>query len=359
MNRRRQDLARRQLHERWKRRHFYLDEEEGGEAPSQWEDEEDILETSGIMGESSKGASPRRASTHSLSSSKAEFADDMNDLETQSNSSTSFTSQPERWAGLGIPAAEKDAGKEILYQVTQQAFNELLDIIFKHTEDLAVQAAATKIQRVKYKDAIDSVIMADEKAENGSGQQEDVPIYTEASPRNKTLEELLEESGYMLNQQESRNAVEISIVEEILRDEQAGERSSDQEASESESESEPDLDAEGEYRDPTLPQFRPNSDASVSPTSQPPVSSKRKTKALSKDEAKADTDNLAANKPSGEPSLKTLRKWKKLNLAEQQAAERGGWGRLNFAEFEEIYKNQEHQGNRLDYLGSWIDFCIP
>ncbi|KAH0492452.1 hypothetical protein TgHK011_007406 [Trichoderma gracile] len=51
MTRRRQDLARRQLHERWKRRHFYLDEEEGGEPPSQWEEEEDILETSGIMGE--------------------------------------------------------------------------------------------------------------------------------------------------------------------------------------------------------------------------------------------------------------------------------------------------------------------
>ncbi|KAK1255136.1 hypothetical protein MKX08_009131 [Trichoderma sp. CBMAI-0020] len=359
MNRRRQDLARRQLHERWKRRHFYLDEEEGGEAPSQWEEEEDILGTSGIMGESSKGASPHRASTHSRSSSKADFADDMNDLETRSNSSTSFTSQPERWAGLGIPVAEKDAGKEILYQVTQQAFNELLDIIFKHAEDLAVQAAATKAQRLKYKDAIDSVSMTDEKADNGNGQQEEVPVYTEASPRSKTLEELLEESGYMLDQQDSRNAVEISIVEEILRDEQAGGRLSDQGGSESESESEPELDGEDEYRDLTWPQFRPNSNASVSPRSQPSASSKRKAKVLSKDEAQADTQRLAAKKSSCEPSLKTLRRWKKLNVAEQQAAERGGWGRLSFAEFEDIYKNQEHQGNRLDYLGSWIDFCIP
>ncbi|KAL6829343.1 hypothetical protein J3E69DRAFT_331075 [Trichoderma sp. SZMC 28015] len=373
MTKRRQDLARRQLHERWKRRHFYLDEEEGGEAPSQWEDEEDILETSGIMGESSKGASPHRTSTHSRSSSKVRFAEDASDSESGSNSSesyasrpgrsTSFTSQPERWAGLGIPVAEKDAGKEILYQVTQQAFNELLDIIFKQAEDLAVQAAATKEQRIKYKAAIDAVSLADEKAETGNGsQQEDVTIYTEASPRNKTLQELLEESGYMLDQQEPRNAVEISIVEEILREDPAGEaaeHSSDQGESETESESEPQHETEDEYRDPTLPQFRPNSDVPV-PVSQAPSSSKRKDKEPSKEETRPGSAKpSAAKKMSSEPSPKTLRRWKKLNLAEQQAAERGGWGRLNFAEFEEIYKNQEHQGNRLDYLGSWIDFCIP
>ncbi|UKZ75322.1 hypothetical protein TrVFT333_003003 [Trichoderma virens FT-333] len=373
MTKRRQEMARRRLHERWKRRHFYLDEEEGGEPPSQWEDEEDILETSGIMGESSKAASPHRASTHSRSSSKVRFAEDISDLESGSNSSesyasqpgrsTSFTSQPERWAGLGIPVAEKDAGKEILYQVTQQAFNELLDIIFKQAEDLAVQAAATKEQRVKYKSAIDSVSLADEKTENGNGgQQEDVRIYTETSPRDRALAELLEESGYMLDQQEPRNAVEISIVEEILRDEPVGEaveHSSDQGESDSEFESDPQNEPEDEYRDPTLPQFRPNSDASVA-APLPPPSSKRKDKENSKGESKSNSGMPpAAKRISSEPSLKTLRRWKKLNMAEEQAAERGGWGRLNFAEFEEIYKNQEHQGNRLDYLGSWIDFCIP
>ncbi|KAL7949705.1 hypothetical protein V8C42DRAFT_311719 [Trichoderma barbatum] len=378
MTRRRQDLARRQLHERWKRRHFYLDEEEGGEAPSQWEDEEDILATSGIMGESSKAASPHHASTHSRSSSKVRFAEDVSDLESGSNSSesfasqpgrsTSFTSQPERWAGLGIPVAEKDAGKEILYQVTQQAFNELLDIIFKQAEDLAVQAAATKEQRVKHKSAIESVSLADEKTETGNGgQQEDVPIYTETPSRTKTLEELLEESGYMLDQQEPRNAVEISIVEEILREESPiseggawSNMDSSMVESEAESESKPQNGTDDEYRDPTLPQFRPNSDTSA-PVSSPTSSPKRKDKeSSSKEEVKTDSVKpSAAKKVSSDPSLKTLRRWKKLNMAEQQAAERGGWGRLNFAEFEEIYKNQEHQGNRLDYLGSWIDFCIP
>ncbi|KAK1247242.1 hypothetical protein MKX07_002151 [Trichoderma sp. CBMAI-0711] len=367
MTRRRQDLARRQLHERWKRRHFYLDEEEGGEPPSQWEEEEDILETSGIMGESSKRASPHLASVHSRSSSKARLAEDTSDIETQSDTSASFASQPERWAGLGIPVAEKDAGKEILYQVTQQAFNELLDIIFKQAEDLAVQAAATKEQRVKYKAEIDAVSLADDKTENGNGgQQEDVSVYAEKSPRHKTLEELLEESGYMLDSshQEPRNAVEISIVEEIIREEnalEAGEHSSNPaEGETTESESESLDEAEDEHRDPTLPQFRPNSIPAAPLPLPPSSSSKRKEKEPSKDGAKTDTEKPPASKKiSSEPSIKTLRRWKKLNMAEQQAAERGGWGRLNFAEFEEIYKNQEHQGNRLDYLGSWIDFCIP
>ena len=45
---------------------------------------------------------------------------------------------------MEIPDAEKDAGKEILYQVTQQAFNELLDLLFKEKEDMALERDALK-----------------------------------------------------------------------------------------------------------------------------------------------------------------------------------------------------------------------
>jgi hypothetical protein len=61
-------------------------------------------------------------------------------------------------------------------------------------------------------------------------------------------------------------------------------------------------------------------------------------------------------------SQSTLEDWKRLDLAEEEAKIRGGWGKLNYQEFEEIYKQHEFQDgnrNRLDYLGSWIDFCIP
>lgn len=39
-----------------------------------------------------------------------------------------------------IPDPEKDVGSEILYQITQQGLNELLDLLFIAKEQLAVQA---------------------------------------------------------------------------------------------------------------------------------------------------------------------------------------------------------------------------
>ena len=43
------------------------------------------------------------------------------------------------------------------------------------------------------------------------------------------------------------------------------------------------------------------------------------------------------------------------------AEEKGGWGRLSLEEFETAVKRfvREGRGNQMDYLGSWIDFCIP
>ncbi|PBP22179.1 EF hand domain protein [Diplocarpon rosae] len=137
------------VHERWQRRHFYTDEEEGAVPPANWNEEEDILAEDGV-GESSTAHA--RPTIRSRSSSKVRFAEDMDDLDTRSNLSASSRSVPERWGGIEIPDAERDAGKEILYQVTQQAFNELLDPLFKDKEDLAVRAAMLKPERDKWRD---------------------------------------------------------------------------------------------------------------------------------------------------------------------------------------------------------------
>ena len=64
------------------------------------------------------------------------------------------------------------------------------------------------------------------------------------------------------------------------------------------------------------------------------------------------------------PSRDQLIEWKRIDVAEQEAKARGGWGKLSYKEFEAIYKNEEsssssNSSSRLDYLGSWIDFCIP
>ena len=61
------------------------------------------------------------------------------------------------------------------------------------------------------------------------------------------------------------------------------------------------------------------------------------------------------------PSKEELyRLWKCENAAKEADAQ-GGWGRLDFKEFETKVKAlvREGKGNQMDYLGSWIEFCIP
>lgn len=144
-----------EIHERWKRRHFYTDEEEGASAPPDWKEEEDIFQANGDLNgdlehepnnEAGQSTSPRPRS-----SSKVRFAEDTDDYDIRSNLSTSSRSVPERWGGMEIPEPERDAGKEVLYQVTQQACNELLDQLFKDVEDRAVAAMACKKSRDKYR----------------------------------------------------------------------------------------------------------------------------------------------------------------------------------------------------------------
>jgi Ca2+-binding EF-hand superfamily protein len=141
-----EEEVRGEIYERWKRRGFYTDEEEGGVPPVDWNDEDDVATHIGSSSEPMKHeAHPAHPiSPRSRSSSKVRFVEDTDAFETRSNPSTSSRSVAERWGGMDIPEAEKDAGKEILYQVAQQAFNELLDPIFKKAEDRAMSAMASR-----------------------------------------------------------------------------------------------------------------------------------------------------------------------------------------------------------------------
>lgn len=136
------------MHERWRRRQFYTDEEEGVEPPDDWEDEEDIPRGDVDSDDDEKPTRPI-LSPRSRSSSKVRFAEDMDDFDTRSNPSTSSRSIPERWGGMEIADAERDVGKDVLYQVTQQAFNELLDNLFKNIEDEAINSLTSSQTREK------------------------------------------------------------------------------------------------------------------------------------------------------------------------------------------------------------------
>ncbi|KAF4784299.1 hypothetical protein HER10_EVM0006674 [Colletotrichum scovillei] len=358
IERKRRQAARKQLHDRWKRRQFYLDEEEGGLAPDGWQSDEDVLVNLNGVAESSKAAQQQTLPPRSRSSSKVRFAEDMDDFEIRSNPSTSSRSVPERWGGMEIPDEERDAGREILYQVTQQAFNELLDAIFKDKENLAVKAAATEAKRDKNRPLFEHLTVAEPKRKVVEPRQPRKALDEDKPVAERTLEELLMTSGYRIGENGETENVPISEerqrVEEVI--------DSDEDDVEVNEDDEEDVSATGEveYRDPTMPQFRPNSEADepISPGSTPPTSddSSLSTKGL-KSPVQGKTSK--SSKESKTIPHFTLLEWKRLDLAEKEAADRGGWGKLSFDEFEEIYKNQENAGNRLDYLGSWVDFCIP
>lgn len=132
------------LNRRWARRQYYVDEEEGFTQPngtdslSPLEESTDSSDSTDINEEHFRNRSSR-------SSSRVRFQDDV-ELETRSNASSS---RPigERWGGYEIPEPEQDLGKEVLYQVTQQGFNELLNPLFLEKEDMAMDARHTRSER--------------------------------------------------------------------------------------------------------------------------------------------------------------------------------------------------------------------
>ncbi|KAG6309562.1 hypothetical protein E4U44_006715 [Claviceps purpurea] len=379
LEKQRRDMARKHLHDRWKRRQFYLDEEEGGTAPDDWDTDEDVLVKINRIAEELKTSSePSPLTFRSRSSSKVRFAEDTDDLETRSNPSTSSRSVPERWGGMDIPDAERDAGKEILYQVTQQAFNELLDTIFKKSEDVALLAAETANVREKFKAQIDAIELPDEAASASDAKVAEPEPKAEADAKSaekpvpeKSLDELLAETGYAVVPEEPeephqpRNAVELDGSVEIVHDEHPEEdHDKEKDHSHQQINQHPEEDSDAENvappprGDPTLPQFRPNTLAEANKAAARNKDHARKSP-MHKQKPSKPKPKAKLKSESPEPTPATLRYWKQITIAEVAAKERGGWGRLNFVEFEKIYKSQEDLGNRLDYLGSWIDFCIP
>ncbi|KAJ4374127.1 hypothetical protein N0V83_002868 [Neocucurbitaria cava] len=149
----------RNITDRWARRQFYVDEEEGLRRPEGAVEGDATSEA--VIDDARQGEDARAPSSEteherprwSRSSSRVRFQDDV-DVETRSNASTSSRPIGERWGGYEIPEPEKDLGKEVLYQITQQGFNELLNPLFQDKEDMAMDACATRIDRQKHAAAI-------------------------------------------------------------------------------------------------------------------------------------------------------------------------------------------------------------
>ncbi|KAH8726825.1 hypothetical protein GQ44DRAFT_704870 [Phaeosphaeriaceae sp. PMI808] len=149
---------------RWARRQFYLDEEEGLNRPEGVLDDPappatgptEVSEEIGDTEDTSEHLNTRPRC--SRSSSRVRFQDDI-DIDTRSNASTSSRPCGERWGGYEIPEPEKDLGQEVMYQITQQGFNELLDPLFEDKENNALDESATRDQRHELTDQIDQVAL--------------------------------------------------------------------------------------------------------------------------------------------------------------------------------------------------------
>ncbi|KFY33301.1 hypothetical protein V494_07714 [Pseudogymnoascus sp. VKM F-4513 (FW-928)] len=485
------------MHERWRRRQFYTDEEEGVEAPPDWKTEEDVP-----LGETKSEEAPQMPapSPRSRSSSKVRFAEDMDDYETRSNPSTSSRSVPERWGGMEIPEAEKDAGKDVLYQVAQQAFNELLDNLFKNAEDAAIASLSSKKTRAlhrhlftnvyfewwaervdmsyaeqnsKESDDVDKKSLEAELArhiqkEIRSWNEEPTSIGVEIEEtREAPLDALLAHSGYSIDDGTDVAEPGVTPDHDTAVHDGSSLESQSQDIPVDEhhrdllevlrgpipDQTEPPLPTDEDeytdllqsYRDPTLPQFRPSAVSPPTPSQQLPEpqdtpvpttettelphhegsdrsnhersrTSKRSGKAhrsrgknstesstpkpakplktplrdLQKElltEMKADvTVPTEVHRSLAQWDWMALYKLREMESTESDARMRGGWGRIGWAEFENIVrlrdpawraeKRELSEGSKpeagrrimkreqdvermMEYLGSWIEMCIP
>ncbi|KAL5600945.1 hypothetical protein BROUX41_005779 [Berkeleyomyces rouxiae] len=366
-----QRRVRRQMFERWRRRQFYLDAEEGAQVPSGWDSDEDIVERINAMAnpELEPTHNTRRDSTRSRSSSKVRFADEDDEFDTRSNASTSSRNVPERWGGYDIPEAERDLGKEILYLTAQEAYNEMLDAFFKEKEDLAVKAAETRDPRHFIRDLLENLPPQD-ASESSKPHTRDAKKSTSGCSNNSGN---TSDEGASTGNPNQRGTVDSSSLVNVAMDQASHHSSPSLRSSVQHDGNEPGNrhglhlmrsnsgdaiyetpdHARQSYRDPTMPQFRPNSvnnhTESAAPTGNDSKMATFTTTTTSDSERKFQLPHIEEA---------TLRKWRQYHDAEMEAVRRHGFGKLSFAEFEKIYREQETQ-RRMDYLETWIDIYMP
>ncbi|KIX07092.1 uncharacterized protein Z518_05069 [Rhinocladiella mackenziei CBS 650.93] len=340
------------VEERWRRRQFYLDEEEGLSKPPGYTERDgyDDEVTSSALKKKDHDAenSPRRASMQSRSSSKVRFDDSAIDTDYETRSNTSSRSIPvnERWGGLELSQAEADLGKDILYQAVQQGFNELLDVLFKDKENDFIQSSLTRSdrrkfrkERQKFKEALEAAEQTQEEALREADRLRTEELLQGSGshiPSGKT-----DVAGQSHGPHDSHAVVASdterndSVVDGVTR----GPVSVVLDAS-----APPD-------RDPTLPQFRPDEEPGADPFSGDPTSARM-----------------------------TYDAWLRHDEIDTEAEQRGGYGKLSFSEFRRLMvqgdevskalgrKENDGQNNpdtwessndlgRLAFVGTWLEMA--
>ncbi|KAI1614454.1 protein phosphatase 3 regulatory subunit [Exophiala viscosa] len=354
------------VEDRWRRRQFYLDEEEGMTRPPGYTEPDSSDEEDDSFSDKKHArnavSSPRRQSMQSRSSSRVRFDDSAidTDYETRSNASSRSIPLNERWGGYELSQAEPDIGKDILYQAVQQGFNELLDPLFKDKEDEWLEVCKTRHDRRKFRKE-----MRKFKEALDAANQEQSATSTKAN--RLTVETLLQKSIQpnalkRPDPEQGEVGTEVSVESSPEPEDHIGLmfRSVSgpgipRNAVDQGSASKP------RGYDPTLPQFRPDHD-SESVRSQP-----------------ESRENPFSGDPAKARALYDF--WASHDDIEKEAVKGGGGGKLSFAEFrrkmvhdDEVTEalgqpdtgraatdnetwESSHDLGRLAFVGTWLEMA--
>ncbi|KAI9865361.1 MAG: hypothetical protein M1813_002250 [Trichoglossum hirsutum] len=412
--RRREESRQEGLRERWRRRQFYVDEEEGAVAPDGYDDSMDpiIASLGDHEGSDSNGKPSPIGDSHprlrSRSSSKVRFQDDLTDTdyETRSNHSTSSRSAHhsigERWGGYEMPEAERDVGKEILYQVTQQGLNEMLDPLFKEKEDLAMESFTTREERKKARLALEA--RATGKGKGKEKAREGLSAELERARMSRKSQKMIPSAftgdsgpwdtirdGSRNNEEHNESPEKASPTQDIS----AGTDEDSHLVPADESPVDhiidlinstgglnpptlnPDIlskplddlltESDDIEKSPTPPSTPPSPSSNTQQHQHQPSSSSCSTEPTSNTRVQHSPTTTAAEKfaflsdapESSEQARYTevaLKRFAMLDGIEREIEERRGPGRLSFAEFENAMKSTKGR-KLLDFVGTWIEMA--
>ncbi|KAK4936755.1 hypothetical protein LTR66_015291, partial [Elasticomyces elasticus] len=339
------------LNERWKRRQFYLDEESGLKKPDGFPNSNiEADETSKSKSPSIKPSLSRRPSLRSRSSSKVRFDDsafladddmDVKSIGSKYDISSRNTPHNERWGGLELKHVPADVGQDLIYEAVEQAFNDLLDHFFKDIEDKAVQVLVSRDERQEYKakhkitaskDGTDTVESAEAFVQKIT---DELSALGHKSETEETTTGNIAGKDDLLSFVDEWRAGGHSPAEDYLSDIQTGD-------------------------DPTMPQNKPNAEVSV-------------TQSIEMND-KRSSDRLSAKWLALAERKSKLTMWLEHEKLEEQARERGSFGRLNYKELMrkmredlELDKKEDEAGGdqefwaakadlgRFSFLSSWLE----
>jgi Ca2+-binding EF-hand superfamily protein len=336
LNSSREKITESQLRDRLKRRQFYTDEEEGWQPAS----------TAQISNTEAESSLTQRTPLGLLRSASIWNPSEIPGEGLIETPASAIDNSPQvmRDNGYEVPIPGTEYGKEILYQVVQEGLNELLDPLFKEKEDLAIEVEATSQERSKWRGLIAESIKAMQDRRNARQNELSVTVDKTNSASEET-DQLLEPPADVASP-----ADEDDVDNTEVQNPQPSSSRSGSATSKACKESPRNTPTSHEYqqsRDPTMPQFRPNSDKEL-----------LSRELLKKPESTHPNGSLKSSIPAkrtseSTPSKSQVRRYAMLDEAEREIMDAGGPGRLSFKEFEELMDSAK--GRKLVFVDSWFE----